>query len=127
MDITMFLAQLWGPVILAVAIGVFVSKAHYIRVYRDLDKNSLAVLVFGMVAMTAGIAHVLYHNVWDTLPQIVVSIVGWGLLIKGAAFIVAPQQVDKAGNAWAKLKLIPYAGTAMLVIGGYLTWFAYFA
>lgn len=127
MDITTFLAMLWGPTILAVAIGVFLSRPYYLKIYRDLDKSPLAVLVFGMIAMTAGIAHVYFHNSWDTLPEIVVSFLGWGLLAKGALFLVAPKFVDKAGDGWAKKKLIPVAGTLMLVVGGYLTWLAYFA
>ncbi|PIR83661.1 hypothetical protein COU18_03190 [Candidatus Kaiserbacteria bacterium CG10_big_fil_rev_8_21_14_0_10_51_14] len=127
MDITTFLAQLWGPVIFAVAVGVFVSRTYYIKIYRDLEKDALAVLLFGMVAMTAGIAHVLVHNLWSTFPQIVVSLLGWGMLIKGALFIIAPNFVDRAGDGWANLKLIPFAGGLMLLIGGYLSWFAYLA
>lgn len=125
MELTTFLAQIWGPIILAVAVGVFASRSYYIKIYRDLEKSSLAVLIFGMVAMAAGIVQVLFHNVWDTLPQVLVSFLGWGLLIKGTLFLVAPTFVDKAGDQWVKLKLIPLAGTLMLVVGGYLTWFAF--
>lgn len=127
MELTTFLAQLWGPVIFAVALGVFTSRSHYVRIYRDLEKDALAVLLFGMVAMTAGIAHVSVHNVWDTLPQIVISLLGWGLLLKGAAFIVFPKLVDQKGDWMANSKLIPVAGVAMLIIGGYLSWLGYFA
>lgn len=127
MDITTFLAQLWGPTIVAVGLGVLVHRAYYIGVYRDLEKHSLALLVFGMVAMTAGIAHISFHNVWGTLPEIIVSFLGWGLLAKGALFLVAPGFVDRAGDGWVKLKLIPFAAASMLLVGGYLTWFAYFA
>lgn len=126
MDITTFLAQLWGPTILAVGLGVFINRSYYIKIYRDLERSPLAVLVFGMVAMTAGIAHVHFHNVWDTLPHIVVSFLGWGLLIKGALFLIVPKFVDQAGDGWVNLKLIPLAGGLMLLIGGYLTSFAYF-
>ncbi len=127
MDITIFLSMLWGPVLLAMGIGFFVSRSYYVRVYRDLEKETLAALLFGMVMMTAGIAQVLFHNAWNTLPAILVSIIGWGMIAKGAVFIIAPKVVDDAGNRWAKLKLIPVAGTAVLLIGAYLTWFAYFA
>jgi len=127
MDLTTVLAQLWGPVIFAVAIGVFVSRTYYIKIYRELEKDALAVLLFGMVAMTAGIAHVLVHNIWGTFPQIIVSLLGWGLLIKGVLFIVAPGLVDRAGDGWANLKLIPIAGGLMLLVGAYLSWIAYLA
>ncbi len=123
----MFLAQLWGPALLAVGVGVFTSHTYYVKIYRDLEKDALAVLVLGMLAMAVGTAQVLAHNIWSTFPQIVISILGWGTLLKGAAFLVAPGAVDRAGDMWANLKLIPLAGVSMLLIGGYLSWFAYLA
>lgn len=124
---TTFLSQLWGPVILAVGLGVFISRDYYVRLYRELEKETLAVLLFGMVGMTAGLVHVMVHNAWGSLPEVIVSIFGWGLLIKGTLFVLAPRLVDKVGDGWANLKLIPFAGGLMLVVGAYLTWVGYFA
>ena len=125
MDITIFLAQVWGPILLAVGVGVFFSRSYYIKIYRDLENSPLAVLVFGMAAMAAGIAQLHFHNSWNTFPEIIVSFLGWGLLIKGAVFLIAPSFVDRAGDEWANHKLIPLAGGIMLLIGAYLTWFAF--
>lgn len=127
MDITLFLAQLWGPVILAVGLGVFFSRSYYIKIYRDLEKDALSVLLFGMIAMMAGIAQILAHNTWASFTEGLISFLGWALLIKGALFIIAPRFVDKAGDYWADKKLIPLAGTITLIAGAYLVWFAYLA
>lgn len=126
MDTTLFLAQLWGPAILAVGVGTFVSRNYYIRIYRDLEKAAFAVLVFGMAAMAAGIAQVSVHNTWGSLPEILVTLLGWGLFIKGTLFVAWPDFVDLMGDWAVYTKLIPLAGVAMLLIGGYLSWFAYF-
>lgn len=126
MEMTIFLAQIWGPLLLATALGILMSHNHYIRVYRDLQREPLALLIFGMAAMAVGIVQVGVHNLWDTFPEVVVSLLGWGLLLKGLMFIIAPRWVDKKGDGWVKLKMIPLAGTAMLILGIYLTWLAYF-
>lgn len=125
MDTTMLLAKMWGPVILAIGFGVFVSRDYYLKIYRDLEKETLAVLIFGMVGMAAGIAQVLAHNVWGTLPQIIISLFGWGLFLKGAAFAISPRFVDWSGDWVANNKLIPTVGVFMLVVGGYLCWVGY--
>ena len=125
MDTTTFLAQLWGPVILAVGIGIFVSRPYYLRIYRELEKEALAVLLFGMAAMTAGIVHVGAHNEWGTPAEIVVTLLGWGLLLKGLVFIVFPKLADQKGEWVAKSKLISGVGLAMLLAGGYLSWAGY--
>lgn len=126
MELTQLLAQIWGPAILAVGLGVFLSGPYYIKIYRDIDKSPLAMLTFGMFAMAAGLLQVSLHNAWNTLPEIIVSFLGWALLVKGALFLIAPRFVDKMGDGWADKKLIPLAGTLMLVFGGYLSWIGYF-
>lgn len=125
MELTVFLAQLWGPVILAVAVGMYVSRSQYQRLYRDLEKAPLAVLLFGMIAMAAGIVHVSAHMAWDSLAQSIVSLLGIGLLAKGVAFIVFPKLVDQKGDWVAGKKLVPLVALMMLLVGGYLTWVGY--
>ncbi len=127
MELTTLLAQIWGPILVAIGIGFFVSKSYYVTIYRDLEKESFAVLFFGMFAMAAGIAHVLVHNSWDTLSQIVVSLLGWGLLLKGVVCTTFPRLADRGGNWALGAKMVPAVGAIALLIGLYLSWVGYFA
>jgi predicted MFS family arabinose efflux permease len=126
MEITLFLSQVWGPVILAIGVGMFSSRNFYIKIYKDLQNETLAVLCFGIIAMAVGIVHIMIHNSWNSLPEVLISFFGWGLFLKGAMFIVAHHFVDKAGDAWVDKKMLPVAAVLMLAVGVYLTWFAYF-
>lgn len=127
MELTTFLAQLWGPILIAIGIGFFVSRSYYVRVYRDLEKAPFAVLFFGMAAMAAGIAHVLYHNVWGSPVEIVVSLLGWGLLLKGIICVVAPKLADRSADWALDVRVVPAAGAIAFLIGAYLTWFVWLA
>ena len=80
-----------------------------------------------MAGIAAGIAQVSFHNVWDTMPQVIVSLLGWALIVKAAVFAIAPNIVDQWGDWAADSKLIPVAGAFVLIIGAYLSWFAYLA
>ena len=123
---TMFLAGLWGPAILAVGIGFFVSREHYLRIYRDIQREPFALLVFGMAGIAAAIAQISVHNVWDTLPEMLISFLGWAMLLKSLSFMIMPNIADKLSDIGAsKSTLITTAGVIMLVAGGYLTWLAY--
>lgn len=125
MDITVFLAQIWGPIMLAIGLGIFVSRKYYVKLYRDLEKEMLAVLLFGIAATALGIIQITVHNVWNTLPQMIVSLLGWGLLLKGLVFIIAPRFVDRGGDWEAKSGLIPVVATILLLLGAYLVWIGY--
>lgn len=127
MDITTYLASLWGPVLVAVGLGFFLSRSYYVRVYRDLEKAPFAVLFFGMFAMAAGIAQVLAHNVWDNVPQVLVSLLGWGLLLKGVICVVLPKLADRGGDWALDTRIVPAAGGIAFLLGAYLTWISYFA
>lgn len=126
MDITLLLAQIWGPILMAIGLGFFMSRAYYMKVYRDLEKAPFAVLFFGMFAMAAGIAQVLAHNVWGNLPQSLVSLLGWGLLLKGVICVVLPKLADRGGDWALDARIVPAAGGIALLLGVYLTWISYF-
>jgi len=126
MDLTHYLAHLWGPALLAFGIGLFFSRAYYLRVYRDLEQNAFAVIFFGMAGTAAGIAQVLAHNVWGTLPEVLISLLGWGLLIKGLVCTAFPNLADRSANRVLTAAMMPFVGAALLVLGAYLSWFAYF-
>lgn len=126
MNITMLLAQIWGPIILAIGLGFFVSRSSYIRLYKDIQKEPLAVLSFGIFSMVIGILHISIHNAWGSFPQGLVSLLGWGTLMKGVLFIVAPRFVDKAADWEVSNKLVPSAGALILIVGIYLSYIGYF-
>ena len=129
MEMTMFLAQLWGPALLAVGLGVFLTRDHYVRIYRDLQREPLALLMFGMSGIVVGILHINAHNVWANFPQIVVSLLGWGLFVKAVLFTIAPKFVDQVGDRYAMggAQMVNVAAGFMLVMGAYLSWIAYFS
>lgn len=125
MDITTFLAQIWGPILAAVGLGFFFSKKYYVTIYRDLEKETFAVLSFGMFAMAVGIMHISAHNLWESSTQILVSLLGWGLLFKGVICVMFPGLADRAGDWALSAKIVPAAGGVALILGAYLSWLGY--
>ncbi len=125
MNTTTFLAQLWGPAIVAIGLGIFVSRNYYIRIYKELEKETLSMLLFAMVAITAGIAQIHFHNTWNTLPEVIISFLGWSLLLKGLAFAIVPGWVDQGADYQVKSNLVQVGGAVMLIVGIYLCWFGF--
>lgn len=125
MDTTQFLAQIWGPVLIAVGLGIHLSPAYYARIYHDLEKETLALFTFGIFAMAIGILQASVHTLWGSVPQIVVTLLGWGALVKGAAFLIAPKLVDRGGDWAVNSRLLPYVGALVLLLGAYVSWVGY--
>ncbi|MBP6888924.1 MAG: hypothetical protein KBC21_04485 [Candidatus Pacebacteria bacterium] len=124
---TLFLAQLIGPSALAVGLGIFFSRNYYLDAYRHLEKETLGVLMSGLLALVVGIVIVRVHNVWDTPLAAVVTFVGWGSIVKGFLLIVVPRYVDRIGEYLAHGTWLSYIGVLYVVVGVYVSYLAYLA
>jgi hypothetical protein len=83
------------------------------------------VYVAGLMAVTAGLAIVLGHNVWSGgAAPVIVTLIGWAALIKGALLLLlspaAAADVFLGGYHYAQLFYF-YAAVSLL-LGIYLTY-----
>jgi hypothetical protein len=126
-SLSIFLAQLAGPTLLALGLGIFFSKDYYTRVYRDLEKEPLAVMMAGLTTLIAGIVLVLNHNIWENLATGIISAIGWLSILKGLVLIIYPKTASKMGDMVAQGKFFNIIAVLTIIIGGYLSYMAYFA
>jgi len=121
---TVFLARLIGLFILVQVSAMVVHKQAMVDDMTGLMRDRPLLLIVGMIALAAGLAMVLAHNVWSggALP-IIVTAVGWIFLIRGVLILVLP------ADALARLfETVRFAElyylyvTIPLMLGVYLTW-----
>lgn len=129
MDTSVFLAQLIGPILLLVGLGLLFNRAIYREAAEEVIKGRALLYLFGAIEFTAGLAIVLAHNVWVWNWPVIVTLLGWLLVVRGALRIVVPQQIVDFG---AKLlrdssTLLSVSGFVVLVLGAVLCFFGYFA
>ena len=125
--LTILIAKFVGPVVLAVGLGIFFSKNYYTKVYRQLENETLAVLMSGIGILIAGIAIVLNHNIWNTFMAGVISFIGWASILKGVLLIAAPKTVDMFGDMVADSKIFPFIAAFATACGAYVSYIAYLA
>lgn len=124
-SVTVLIASFIGPILLAVGLGILFSRNYYTKIYRDLEKETLAVFMGGITTLVAGIAIVMNHNVWEGLMASIVSFIGWASIVKGLILIISPKVADNFGNRIAETKLFPALAVITIALGGYLTYMVY--
>lgn len=102
-------------------------RPHFLRdVTDDLAQASpLVRLFFSMVAIGGGLAIVLTHNVWVAGWPLIITLIGWGGLIKGVLALVRPQSLILAADvvygserrAWVTLVLAALFGAYLTAVG----------
>jgi uncharacterized membrane protein len=123
---SIFLARLIGPLMLVVGIGIFVNGAVYRLLADEFLRSRALIYLSGLLAMTAGLALVLTHNVWRADWPVIITVLGWLATIGGAFRIVAPQGTEKVGRAMLKYKHgLTIAGVVWLAVGAALCFFGY--
>lgn len=123
MELSLFLAKIMGVVIVAfAAAGLFRPQVVRAAV-RDFDHESFSRLVIGCVAVAAGVALILSHNIWEWSYRGLVTLFGWTALVKGVLYLLAPKQIHdvtkKMLSTESKLRVFLFA---CLVLGAYLSY-----
>ena len=125
-DMTEFIAMLAGPYLLVTGIGFLVSPAFYEKaVAGGEDADRVALNLSGAVHFLVGLLILVQHFRWGGPAEAVVTLVGVGALLKGAALIVVPELTLKSPKASrAGLRV---SAAAFLLVGGYLAYVGFAA
>ncbi len=128
-ETTLFLSRLIGPICILVGVSFAIQHKFYMDWFKNLKKNGAFLFLAALVESTAGLAIVLSHNLWTSAPEIIISILGYAMILEGTLVLLG-------GKTWIKLGVRLLSRTALLfafaalfcfVIGGYLTWIGYCA
>ena len=128
METSLFIAKILGLCFLIVAVGIMCNRTFYQRVMEDYCKNTFLILFGGMLALIIGLIIVLTHNVWVARWPVIITIYGWGGVIKGVWLIVFPNTVYGFMQAFIRNKILVSVHSVLVIaLGTFLTYFGYFA
>ncbi len=90
----------------------------------SLVRDRPVLLIVGMIALVAGLAMVLEHNVWSGGAQpVVVTLVGWVILISGVVLLfLSPEAVVSLFEIFRFEELFYIYAGITLALGLYLTY-----
>lgn len=130
MTASRYIARLMGPVLLAMGIGMVVGLMTEGDAYPALLKEFLAsrALIFltGALTLAAGLAIVNAHNLWVPDWRVVVTVLGWLFIIRGAFALLFPALVQRLGeDVSAGRTGIIVGAVVTLVLGAFLSVMGY--
>jgi hypothetical protein len=123
MDTSTFLAQLLGPIFVIIGLGLLFNRAIYQAVAEEVVKSRALLYLTGALNLIAGLAIVLTHNVWGPSWKLIVTVIGWIALVRGAIRLLIPQQAgDFMARVLARGEVLMGVGVVALVVGAFLAW-----
>jgi len=91
--LTIFLAKLIGLYVVLMAGGMLINGKSTLAAIDGMIRSPHMLLIAGIVALPAGLALVIGHNVWSGgALTIAVTLTGWAVLVKAVSLIAVPQE-----------------------------------
>lgn len=122
---TTYLSKLLGLILVVEALSMCFRKTAFIGMITQMSSDPSLLFVLGFFAVVAGLALVLSHNVWSGSPAaIIVTIIGWLILIRGIYLLFASgtDSVAKLLVALHFADLFYLYAAIVLVLGLYLSY-----
>jgi hypothetical protein len=126
MATAVFLAKLIGPVMLVAAVSFLIHTKAYRAIAQEFMRSAALIYLSGILAMVAGLAIVLAHNVWILDWRVLITIFGWLALVGGAVRIALPDQTRAFGERMLRNDMtLRIGGASWAAVGATFCFYGY--
>jgi predicted phage tail protein len=126
MELTIFLAQLFGLYTIIGGVAIMLRESYYIPVLGAFVKEPLTRLVIALLEVLGGLMLVLLHTNWSSTPAIIITVCGWAVLLEGIFYMLASDKtVEKLVSVCNVKTWYFFGGMISIVLGAYLAGFGF--
>jgi uncharacterized protein YjeT (DUF2065 family) len=119
-----FLEAAIAPAFLLMGLSHLLQPQLWVRFFEVIRNTGLAAVIIPLYTLPVGLVLIAGHNLWAWDWPVVLTIAGWGMTIKSAAYLLVPGLANRALSK--KMATTPRSfqivGAPMAVIGAILTW-----
>lgn len=120
------LASLIGPIYLLIGLSLLFHANSWQNLLEKYEKDHFLLFPLMLVYVVVGFLIVRMYNVWQWNVWLLITLTGWGLLIKGVFYFLAPGAWIRPLLAVKRNKSVLYAASIIvLIMGGVLTYMGY--
>ena len=114
MELSIMVAEIICVIYIITGFGVITGRIDFLEIVNNLESSPALRYLAGAVGMIFGMILVTNHNIWVLDWPVVITVVGWALMLGGAEVVLIPRSIS-----WGKglLKNSKLLGVFMLVIG----------
>ena len=126
MELANYLAQIWGIALVLIPLALLINPKYLKRLFVEVE-NDATMLFLGIVSLVIGLAMVLAYNVWAKNWQVIITLLGWGSLIKGLSTLFLPDYTKNCIKKMENASWIPYGLVVAIFVGLIITYFGFTA
>ena len=119
-------ARLVGPVFVAIGIGIVLNRGFYAAAVGEGVRSPVLIYLAGIASLVAGLAILNGYWAWSADWRVIVTILGWLMVIGGVLRIVLPRITTSiATTLYSGTITLAVVGVIVFVVGAYLSFEGY--
>lgn len=127
MENAITLAAIMGPMYLLLGLSILLHVNAWQKLMESWRKDHFSLFTMMFFSAVLGLIAVKMYNVWEWNVWLLVTITGWGMLLKGVFYLLVPGSILKTMLSWKKSTGILYfSAVVTLAIGAALTYYTYY-
>ncbi len=120
MELSIVYGKIIGFFFMIVSIAILVQMKKFAQLAEEISQYPTVLYFLGIVDLVVGLILVVSYNVWVANWEILITITGWIILLKGLVRIFAPDMDPKLIKIFKQEKTLKIAAIILLIIGLYL-------
>jgi hypothetical protein len=116
-DISAVIAEALGIFFVVMGAAMVVNGKETAAIIEEAAQNKGYLWMWGFLALAVGAVIVSLNNLWTSGLPLIITIMGWLALVKGAFILVFPGAVSSLYRKFGHSGMIVFAGVVALVIG----------
>lgn len=126
MNTSIELAKIIGLYFAIIAIAFLIFRKRFTNFVKEVKANPIMVYISGAKSLLLGLIVVVLHNLWALEWFVVITIVGWLLVIRGLVRIFFAERVSKWLGKLNKEAYYYTVSSIVLVVGLFLIYHGFF-
>jgi len=122
MCVSVFLSIVIGAYLVLVSLAMLIQHQHAKKLMSEFYANHALVVFSGQIWTIMGLLLIVGHNVWAMEWPVLVTFVGWVLLLMGVYRMFSPMLFAKKMKELQAKKGYDLIVWAWLIIGLYMMW-----
>jgi len=126
MELSLLLGKVVAIYLIVIGISLLARQGMWMHVVKKFMKSSTLITVVAMAELILGLLIVISHNIWVQSWVVVVTLIGWIMVIEGAAYLLLPQDSMKGLiRSFNKPMWYRVCGIVSLALGLYLAYITF--
>ncbi|MBI5272610.1 MAG: hypothetical protein HY861_01335 [Chlamydiia bacterium] len=122
MCLSIFLAQVIGCYLFLLSLAMLIHQQRFKKTMSDFLGNATLITMSGTASLIVGLLIVVDHNIWVPDFPVVITLIGWILLLQGLMRLFVPDAFIRMSKDLMSKLVYTLLCWVRLFVGIYLIW-----